>query len=133
MRNSNQSARNGVDLPDEVRALLPMTPAVFYTLFALAEDEQHGYGIMQAVGVLSEGAVSMGPGTLYSTIQRLLNLGLVVETTKQKRAAELERRKRFYQLTGLGRRVFDLEVGRMKAILRRVGLNRLGGPERESQ
>ena len=130
---ASQQPSHGVDLPDEIRALLPMTPAVFYTLFALAEDEQHGYGIMQSVHVLSDGSVSMGPGTLYSTIQRLVNLGLVVETTKQKPAAELERRKRFYQLTGLGRHVFELEVGRMKAILRRVGLSRLGVPEKESQ
>jgi hypothetical protein len=51
------------DLPDEVRALLPMTPSVFYTLFALASDEQHGYAIMQSVHTLSEGVVLMGPGT----------------------------------------------------------------------
>jgi DNA-binding PadR family transcriptional regulator len=54
----------------------------------------------------------MGPGTLYSTIQRLVNLELVEETTHQKNPAELERRQRFYRLTALGRRVFDLEETR---------------------
>lgn len=85
-------------MPEEIRALLPMTPAVFYTLFALACDEQHGYAIMQLVESLSEGAVSMGPGSLYSTIQRLVKLSLK-ETTRYKRPDELERRRRFYRLT----------------------------------
>lgn len=117
------------DLPDDVRALLPMTPAVFYILFALANDEQHGYAIMQAVHTLSEGVVAMGPGTLYSTIQRLVNLELVVETTHRKNPAELERRRRFYRLTALGRRVFDLEIARMKDVLRQVRLSRLNPVE----
>jgi DNA-binding PadR family transcriptional regulator len=121
------------DLPEDVRALLPMTPSVFYTLFALAADEQHGYAIMQSVHTLSEGVVLMGPGTLYSTIQRLVSLGLVEETTQHKRPDELERRRRFYRLTNLGRRVFDLEIGRMKGVLRKVRLNRLRPAEQGEQ
>lgn len=119
------------EIPDEVRALMPMTPAVFYTLFALARDEQHGYAIMQLVESLSEGTVSMGPGTLYSTIQRLVNLNLAEETTQHKRPDELERRRRFYCLTSLGRKVFELEVARMKAVLRRVRLSRLQPAEQD--
>lgn len=113
------------DLPEHVRVIMPMTPAVFYTLFALAREEQHGYAIMQAVDVLSEGAVSMGPGTLYATIQRLVELSLVEETTQEKRADERERRKRFYRITQLGRRAFEVETARMKAVLRQVRLSRL--------
>lgn len=113
------------DLPDSVRAIIPLTPAVFYTLFALARDEQHGYTIMQSVGELSEGAVTMGPGTLYLTIQRLVDLALVEETTEQKRPEERERRRRYYRITQLGRRVFELETRRMKAVLRQVRLSRL--------
>lgn len=120
-------------LPDEVRALLPMTPAVFYTMFALAEEEQHGYAIMQSVERLSDDAVLMGPGTLYSTIRRLVNLNLVEETTHQKQPEELERRRRFYRLTGLGRTVFEVEVARMKGVLRRVQLSRLRTVKEEGE
>ena len=121
------------DLPESVRAIMPMTPAVFYMLFALARDEQHGYTIMQTVNTLSEGAVSMGPGTLYSTIQRLVDLSLIEETTHEKRPEELERRRRFYRITQLGRRAFELETERMKAVLRQVRLSRLQPVEEEGR
>jgi len=113
------------DLPDEIRALLPITPAVFYTLFALASGEQHGYAIMQSVKGLSNGSIRMGPGTLYATIQRLLKLDLIEEITPPKRAQESERRRRVYRLTGWGRRVFDEEVSRLGAVLRQVRLSNL--------
>ncbi len=121
------------DLPEEIRALMPMTPAVFYTLFALAREEQHGYAIMQAVDELSDGAVSMGPGTLYLTIGRLVNLGLVEETTESKQPEQLERRRRFYKITRLGRRAFELEVERMRGVLRRVRMKTLNPAEQEGQ
>ena len=69
-------------LSDAQRQLLPLTPAVFFILLALADGEKHGYAIMQDVKSLSDGQVNMGPGTLYTTIQRLLDLALIVETTK---------------------------------------------------
>ena len=53
-------------------ALLPLTPAVFHILLALADQERHGYGIMQEVATLTDGKLRMGPGTLYGTIKRLL-------------------------------------------------------------
>jgi DNA-binding PadR family transcriptional regulator len=113
------------DLPAEIRTLLPLTPAVFYTLFALANGEKHGYAIMQSVKGLSNESIRMGPGTLYTTIQRLLKLDLIGEITSAKRAEESERRRRVYRLTGLGRRVFDEEVSRLGAVLRQVRLNKL--------
>jgi DNA-binding PadR family transcriptional regulator len=120
---------SGPSIPEEIRSLLPLTPAVFYTLFALAGEERHGYAIMQSVHTLSEGTVPMGPGTLYSTIQRLVNLGLIEETTQEKRPDELERRRRFYRLTQLGRRLFDLEIERMKGVLRKVSVKGLRAAE----
>ena len=66
-------------IPDKLQQLLPLTPAVFFILFALAQGEKHGYAIMQQVSVLSDGKVRMGPGTLYTTIQRLLELALIEE------------------------------------------------------
>lgn len=99
-----------------------MTPAVFYTLFALVEGEQHGYAIMRSVGRLSEQRITLGPGTLYSTLQRLLSFGLIEETTHEKRPEELERRRRFYRLTALGSRLFNEEIRRIEAVVRRARL-----------
>src|SRR5579864_5815345 len=67
------------DMPAEPLQL-PLTPAVFFILFALADGEKHGYAIMQEVGRLSGDKVRMGPATLYTTIQRLLDLSLIEET-----------------------------------------------------
>ena len=66
-------------VPDDLQHLFPLTPAVFFILFALAQGEKHGYAIMQHVSVLSDGKFRMGPGTLYTTIQRLLELSLIEE------------------------------------------------------
>ena len=102
-------------LSDSQKQLLPLTPAVFFILLALADGEKHGYVIMQEVKVLSEGQVHMGPGTLYTTIQRLLDLALIVETTKPKSE---EGRRRYYQLTGAGKVLLEMEIGRMHSVLR---------------
>jgi DNA-binding PadR family transcriptional regulator len=100
------------NIPDDLQRLLPLTPAVFFILFALAEGEKHGYAIMQKVTVLSDGKFRMGPGTLYTTIQRLLELSLIEETE-----ATAESRRRNYRLSRTGRMVFKAEVGRMDAVV----------------
>ena len=114
-----------LELPTEIRSLLPLTPAVFYTLFSLADREQHGYAIMRSVESLSAGKIKMGPGTLYTTIQRLLNLHLIEETTHEKRPEELERRRRYYRLTGLGGRLLQEEIRRLEAVLHQARLRHL--------
>ena len=102
-------------LSDSQKKLLPLTPAVFFILLALADGEKHGYAIMQDVAVLSDQQVHMGPGTLYTTIQRLLDLMLISETAGPKNE---DGRRRYYQLTGAGRALLETEIGRMHAILR---------------
>lgn len=101
------------NLPDDLQHLLPLTPAVFFILFALAQGEKHGYAIMQEVATLSDGKFRMGPGTLYTTIQRLLELSLIEEV-----GADAASRRRTYRLTRMGRTVFKAEVGRMDAVVR---------------
>jgi DNA-binding PadR family transcriptional regulator len=101
-------------LSDAQRQLLPLTPAVFFILFALADGEKHGYAILQDVKVLSGGQVNMGPGTLYTTIQRLLDLALIMETTEPKS----DGRRRYYQLSGAGKVLLEVEIGRMHSLLR---------------
>ncbi len=61
-------------------ALLPLTPAVFHVLLALADSERHGYGIMQEVAARTNGMMRMGPGTLYGSIKRMLAAGLIEES-----------------------------------------------------
>ena len=100
--------------PDSVRELLPLTPAVFYILFALAAGEKHGYAIMKEVENVSGGQFTMGPGTLYTTIQRLLELGLIEETST---VSDSERRRRCYRLSRMGRKAFEAELSRMESLV----------------
>jgi DNA-binding PadR family transcriptional regulator len=102
------------DSQDPVRELLPLTPAVFYILFALAEREKHGYAIMKEVENISGGQITMGPGTLYTTIQRLLELGLIEETST---SLDTERRRRYYRLLRRGRQIFEAELNRMESLV----------------
>ena len=110
------------ELPEEVLRLIPLTPAVFFILFALADGEKHGYAIMQQTTKLSDGSFRMGPGTLYTTIQRLLDLALIEEVS-EKNAPDSRRRN--YRLTHHGRALLDLEINRMGAVLRLAGEKRL--------
>jgi DNA-binding PadR family transcriptional regulator len=113
------------DLPNEVMRLLPLTPAVFFILFALADGDKHGYAIMQETTKLSEGRFRMGPGTLYTTIQRLLELCLIEEVWDMNDGDKRESRRRYYRLTRQGRALLDLEINRMGAVLRLASEKRL--------
>ena len=113
------------DLPNDVMRLLPLTPAVFFILFALADGDKHGYAIMQETTKLSEGRFRMGPGTLYTTIQRLLELSLIEEVWEMSDGDKRESRRRYYRLTRQGRALLDLEISRMGAVLRLASEKRL--------
>jgi DNA-binding PadR family transcriptional regulator len=113
------------ELPNEVMRLLPLTPAVFFILFSLADGDKHGYAIMQETSKLSEGTFRMGPGTLYTTIQRLLELSLIEEVWEVIDGDKRESRRRYYRLTRQGRGLLDLEINRMGAVLRLASEKRL--------
>ena len=104
------------NLPNELQQLLPLTPAVFYVLFALAHGKKHGYAIMQETLLLSEGKFRMGPGTLYTTLQRLLDLDLIEEVEESRNAADS--RRRYYRLTGNGELLLETELARMDSMVR---------------
>src|SRR5271170_1039362 len=91
---------------------LPLPPAAFFILFALAEGERHGYRIMQDVRELSAGSVSMGPATLYTTIQRLVDRGFVVEVESRQHT-----RRRMYSLTSAGSGLLHAEFQRQTDVL----------------
>jgi DNA-binding PadR family transcriptional regulator len=98
-------------------SVLPLTPAVFHVLLALAGGERHGYRIMQDVAEHTGGAIRMGAGTLYGTLQRLLEQGWVDEASGEADAARDERR-RYYRLSARGRRVLGAEVERLESVVR---------------
>jgi DNA-binding PadR family transcriptional regulator len=96
---------------------LPLTPAVFHVLLALAEGERHGYAIMQEVGESTGGKIKMGPGTLYGTIKRLLEIKLIEESAERPDPQLDDERRRYYRLTGLGERVVKAEAARYEALV----------------
>lgn len=96
----------------------PLTPAVFHILLALADAERHGYGIMQEVSARTNGKVILGPGTLYGTINRLLDAGLVEETAERADPHLNDERRRYYRLTLNGRSAAIAEVERLEQLLR---------------
>jgi DNA-binding PadR family transcriptional regulator len=107
-------------VPDDLQHLLPLTPAVFFILFALADGEKHGYAIMQSVSRISDNQFRMGPGTLYTTIQRLLDLDLIEETENAggRGRSDNESRRRYYKLTRTGKTVLTADISRMESVVR---------------
>src|SRR4051812_9306044 len=103
---------NSTDEPNP-ETLLPLTPAVFSILLALADGEKHGYAIMQAVEAETAGGLQMGPGTLYGSLDRMLRAKLVGETEGSDESAPHSERRRYYQLTDFGGRVLRAEVRRL--------------------
>jgi DNA-binding PadR family transcriptional regulator len=103
--------------PREVGPLLPLTPAMFHVLLALAEGDIHGYGILTEVTRLTGGAMTLSAGTLYGILRRLESEGMVVER-KDRPAAELDdERRRYYHLTEFGYRVARAEAERLQDML----------------
>lgn len=95
------------------QSLLPLTPPVFHILLALAEEERHGYGIMQDVAWQTNDALQLGPGTLYGCLKRMLAAGLVEESDERPDPAMDDERRRYYRMTALGRRVVRAEAERL--------------------
>lgn len=108
-------------LRSEVDRHLPLSQAHFHVLVALSAGELHGYAIMQLVEESSGGVVRMGPATLYGSLKRLVEAGLVEETDR--RPADDDQRRRYYRLTGVGRRVCVAEADRLAELVRRTHVN----------
>jgi DNA-binding PadR family transcriptional regulator len=99
------------------RVPVPLTPAVFHILFALATGEKHGYGIAKQVAEDSQGRVTMGTGTLYGSIKRML-ADCLIEEAESRPAPDLDdERRRYYRLTAEGRRVLQAEVQRYARVV----------------
>lgn len=96
---------------------LPLTPAVFHILLALSNGERHGYGIMKQVEVDSQSKVTMGPGTLYGSLKRMLAAGLVQESDKRVDPTLSDERRIYYQITGVGKQALAAELERYQHIV----------------
>ena len=106
---------------------LPLAPASFEILLALVDGDRHGYAIMKEVASRTDGAVRMGPGTLYGALKRLLEAGLVEEGSELADAELGDDRRRYYRLTKFGLHVARLEARRLDAMVRAARQKKLIG------
>jgi DNA-binding PadR family transcriptional regulator len=96
---------------------LPLKSNWFHILISLAGGEQHGYGIMQDVLERTDGKVRLWPATLYGSLKRLIENGLIVESGTRPAPEFDDARRRYYKLTPLGQRVLDLESQRLRDLV----------------
>jgi DNA-binding PadR family transcriptional regulator len=98
--------------------LLPLPPAAFHILVALADEDRHGYAIMQDVAARTSGAVKLSAGTLYRSVQRMLDQGLIVEVSSRPAPEMDDERRRYYRITPFGRTVAKAEARRLAEMLK---------------
>lgn len=101
-------------------SLLPLPTAVFHILIALADRDRHGYSIMQDVAARTDGKMQLSAGTLYSSIRRMLEQGLIEELAESPDPSSTDERRRYYRLTRFGKRVAAAEVERLRALLQQA-------------
>ena len=104
----------------DCQRFLPLKPQWFHILLSLAGEEQHGYGIMREVLQRTGGKVRLWPATLYGSIKRLIEAGLI-EESDERPAPELDdARRRYYRLTSLGKSALDAECERLQELVRTI-------------
>jgi DNA-binding PadR family transcriptional regulator len=103
--------------PDEVQAMLPLPPATFHILLALTGDVRHGYAIIQDIATRTNGELRLSAGTLYRSIARMVEQGLIAEVAKRRTVADDERR-RYYRITSFGTAVARAEMRRLTDLVR---------------
>jgi DNA-binding PadR family transcriptional regulator len=118
-----------LDTTPDPSSLLPLTPAVFHIILALAMREQHGYGIMQEVLALTHGQIHLNPGTLYRSIKQMLQWGLIEEADERPDPAIDDERRRYYRLTDYGRRVGKTEAQRLAELVGHARIAHLLGDD----
>lgn len=117
-------------MKDALKRLLPLSPATFYILLALSDEDRHGYGIMQEVARQSEGKYKLGPGTFYDNLEKLIDHGVVKEVPRK--SANEDPRRRYYRLTGFGRSLFLEEVARLESVVREAKVRLRGAKPKEA-
>jgi DNA-binding PadR family transcriptional regulator len=115
---------SGMDI-DSILKFLPLTPATFHILLSLADEERHGYAIMQDVATATDGVIRLGPGTLYGAIKKLLSDGLIAESDERPDPSMDDTRRRYYRITPFGSRVASAEASRLAAVVKLARRKRL--------
>ena len=118
--------------PPGPERFLPLKPHWLHVLVSLADQEQHGYGIMQEVLERTGGKVRLWPATLYGTLKRLMDQELIEESDQRPAPERDDARRRYYRLTRLGRRVLAAESERLEDLVRVIYAKR-GIPERKAE
>jgi DNA-binding PadR family transcriptional regulator len=103
---------------DEIAALLPLPPATFHILLAVAQQDRHGYAIIQDVEARTGGELRLSPGTLYRSVQRMLEQGLILETSERPAPDLDDERRRYYRMTPFGEVVARAELRRIEGLVR---------------
>ena len=98
-------------------SLLPLPPATFHILLAVADQDRHGYAIIQEVAARTDGAVRLSAGTLYRSIQKMVELDLIDETVERPAADLDDERRRYYRISDFGRQVARAEAKRLQALV----------------
>jgi len=98
-------------------AMPPLSRTAVHVLFAIGPEERHGYAIMAEVARITDGAIRLGPGAVYTTIRRLLDDGLIAESDERRDPDLDDQRRRYYRLTALGRAVAASEVRRFETLV----------------
>lgn len=111
----------------DVTSLLPLSTPVLHILLALGRERLHGYAIMQAIEEKTGGVATVLPGTLYTTLNRMLEQGLVQEAPPPEDDPEDDRRRRYYRMTELGREAVAAESRRMEVLLDVARREKLAG------
>ena len=109
--------------------MLPIVPAMFHILLALADQERHGYGIMLEVERNTDGELKMGPGTLYGTIKRMHEANLIEESDTRPDPELDDERRRYYRLTPYGRSVLQAETARLQRLVRVAQAKQVPNPD----
>jgi DNA-binding PadR family transcriptional regulator len=102
----------------DAEALLPLPAATFHILVALADEDRHGYAIMQDVSIRTGGSLKLSAGTLYRSVQRMLEQGLITETSSRPAPELDDERRRYYRITPFGRSVAKTEARRLAQMLK---------------
>src|ERR1051326_3626982 len=112
----------------QVDNLIPLSPAVFHILLSLGEGERHGYALKREIAKRTNGKLKLGPGVLYGSISKMLDLGLIEESDERPDPHLDDERRRYYRITAYGRKVAQAEAARMRDLVAGGG-GTFGGPQ----
>jgi DNA-binding PadR family transcriptional regulator len=96
--------------------LMPVSPSFFHILLSLGEGERHGYALKREIAHRTDGRLKLGPGMLYGSIKKMLELGLIEESADRPDAHLDDERRRYYRITNYGRKVAQAEAARMREL-----------------